>query len=749
MPDRKPLHLMMFSIHGLLRGRRPELGRDPDTGGQILYVLELARVLGEQPEVASVDLITRLIEDPDVDDDYALPVEPLGPNVSIRRIRCGPRRYIRKELLWSHLDEFVDHVIDDLRSRGAVPDLVHGHYADAGYVAARVSSLLNLPMAFTGHSLGRVKLARLLEQGTPADRIEKKYHITRRIEAEETALDHAGVVVASTQQEVEEQYAEYENYHPRRMVVIPPGVDLESFTTRGIRRSPRSNPAFARVARFLRDPKKPMVLAISRADPRKNVLRLVEAYATNDELRERANLVLVLGNRKRIDDLDPGAAEVLTDVLKLIDEYDLYGKVAYPKSHEREDISRFYRLAAETRGVFVNPALTEPFGLTLLEAAASGVPVVGTADGGPRDILARCRNGTLVDPLSCEEIGSALLDAIKDRKQWLRWSRAGVRGSKRYSWSAHAERTVKTVRKLVGKAERDRRFFAVKGRLITFDRLVVADIDNTLIGDRRGLRELIKTLRDSDAEVAFAIATGRSIALTREVLNRWKIPTPQVLITSVGSAIRYGSKLVEDYGWERHIRYRWKPERLREAMKGLPGVELQGPEGQSRYKISYDVDPEKMPPLPEIRARLRRRRLQAKLIFSHNAYLDVLPIRASKGMAVRYFCLRWGIPIENCLVAGDSGNDEEMLTGKTLGVVVGNHDPDLEKLRGHSQVYFADGHNAWGILEGIEHYDFLGEIRVPAIDPRGVTEAIVPYGGVASETRIAVSASALPDPAKS
>jgi sucrose-phosphate synthase len=403
----------------------------------------------------------------------------------------------------------------------------------------------------------------------------------------------------------------------------------------------------------------------------------------------------------------------MTDVLKLIDEYDLYGKVAYPKSHEREDIPRFYRLAAETRGVFVNPAVTEPFGLTLLEAAASGVPVVATSDGGPRDILERCRNGTLVDPLSCEEIGAALLDAVKDRKQWIRWSRAGVRGSKSYSWSAHAERTVKTVRKLVGMAERDKRFFATKGRLITFDRLVVADVDNTLIGDRKGLRELIQILRDADVEVAVAIATGRNLALTREVLDEWKIPPPQVLITSVGSAIRYGPKLVQDNGWERHIRYRWKPERLRDAMKGLPGVKLQGPEGQTRYKVSYDVDPEKIPPLPEIRARLRRHRLQAKLVFSHNAYLDLLPIRASKGMAVRYFCLRWGIPIENCLVAGDSGNDEEMLTGNTLGVVVGNHDRDLDKLRDHAKVYFANGHYAWGILEGIEHYDFLGDIRVP------------------------------------
>jgi sucrose-phosphate synthase len=67
-------------------------------------------------------------------------------------------------------------------------------------------------------------------------------------------------------------------------------------------------------------------------------------------------------------------------------------------------------------------------------------------------------------------------------------------------------------------------------------------------------------------------------------------------------------------------------------------------------------------------------------------------------------------------VAGDSGNDEEMLTGNTLAVVVGNHDPELEKLRGEPFVYFARNHFARGIIEGIEHYDFFGEIRNPQLE---------------------------------
>ena len=104
---------------------------------------------------------------------------------------------------------------------------------------------------------------------------------------------------------------------------------------------------------------------------------------------------------------------------------------------------------------------------------------------------------------------------------------------------------------------------------------------------------------------------------------------------------------------------------------------------------------------------LRQHHLRFHLIYSHGKYLDILPIRASKGAAVRHLALKWGLPMEQFLVAGDSGNDEEMLKGNTLGVVVGNYSRELEKLKGRPDVYFAQNHYAKGILEGINHFDFL------------------------------------------
>ena len=87
---------------------------------------------------------------------------------------------------------------------------------------------------------------------------------------------------------------------------------------------------------------------------------------------------------------------------------------AYPKHHDSTDVPELYKLAAQTRGLFVNPALTEPFGLTLLEAAATGLPLVATNDGGPQDIIGTCNNGLLVDALDSRAIGEAIRDALSD-----------------------------------------------------------------------------------------------------------------------------------------------------------------------------------------------------------------------------------------------------------------------------------------------------------------------------------------------
>lgn len=709
--DEKPIYILMISVHGLIRAQALELGRDADTGGQTTYVVELAKALGRHAGVAQVDLLTRLIDDPAIALDYSQPEEHISSNARIVRLPFGPRRYLRKELLWPHLDQMVDRCLHLLRQQGRLPDLIHTHYADAGYVGQQLSSLLGIPQAHTGHSLGRPKKTRLLASGRKESSIEREFRLSHRISAEESILEHASLIVTSTRQEVDEQYGMYQHHQPGRYRVIPPGTDTSRFSPPS--RKPIAPHINQMIDRFLAEPDKPMILALCRPDSRKNLQQLINAYGESSALQEKANLVIVAGNRDDIRSLDEGQQRVLTELLFAIDRYDIWGKVAIPKHHTAEDVPELYRLAARRKGVFVNPALTEPFGLTLLEAAASGLPIVATEDGGPRDIIANCRNGQLIDPLSSESITHALQEALQDRLRWRNWARNGITGVRRhYTWESHVNQYMKEVRRLLRKGQKQHRKVISAGamnpqtRIPLVQNMLVSDIDNTLIGNVEGLKELIAWLRTNAKNTGFAVATGRPLESAMKILRKWHVPLPEILITSVGSEIHYARGMTADIGWRNHIRYRWRREALQEALRGVPGLTLQTAENQREFKISFNVEPEIMPDTSQLYLLLHHLGLTARLIYSHQAYLDVLPIRASKGHAIRYLAYKWGLPLRNFLVAGDSGNDEEMIVGDTLGIVVGNHSPELEGLRGMEQIYFAEGHAAAGILEGLKHYGF-------------------------------------------
>ena len=158
-------YIQMFSVHGLLRAENMQLGHDADTGGQIKYVVELCDALSQSENVERVELFTRLIHDKAVSEDYARPVEQVNDKFSIVRIQCGGKKYMRKELLWPHLDEYVDKTIKYIKRQNAIPDIVHGHYPDAGYVAMQLAEIFGIPFVYTGHSLGRSKLKQLTNEG--------------------------------------------------------------------------------------------------------------------------------------------------------------------------------------------------------------------------------------------------------------------------------------------------------------------------------------------------------------------------------------------------------------------------------------------------------------------------------------------------------------------------------------------------------------------------------------------------------
>ncbi|MBN1417665.1 MAG: HAD hydrolase family protein, partial [Planctomycetes bacterium] len=169
-----------------------------------------------------------------------------------------------------------------------------------------------------------------------------------------------------------------------------------------------------------------------------------------------------------------------------------------------------------------------------------------------------------------------------------------------------------------------------------------------------------------------------------------------------------------DAAWSRHIEHNWTPHIVRRVLDGLPGLELQPKAERSRFKISYYIDPPKAPPLDEIKRLLHQEEQAVNVVLSFGQFLDILPVRASKGYALRHFADRWGIPLEKTLVVGGSGADEDMMRGMTLGVVLANrHHEELSHLVDLDRVYFAREAHARGILEAIDHYDFFGACVVP------------------------------------
>ncbi|MFQ5643092.1 MAG: HAD family hydrolase, partial [Thiogranum sp.] len=406
----------------------------------------------------------------------------------------------------------------------------------------------------------------------------------------------------------------------------------------------------------------------------------------------------------------------LTDILLTIDQYNLYGKVAYPKSHRPDDVPVLYRLAAVSKGVFINPALTEPFGLTLIEAAASGLPIVATEDGGPRDITANCHNGYLIDPLDKQDITKTLLKVLSDANAWRELAQRGLKGVKRhYSWQAHTQAYVSALHTLLAVTRTTPPATLRRRPGLYHDRAIFTDLDQSLLGDAGPLADFLDLMKVYRKCTTFGIATGRRLDSALRIMKRYGIPQPDILITSLGTEICYAPRLTRDSAWAEHIDHLWKPRAIIRALTDLPGIQLQPKMERSRFKISYYIDPEQAPGLDEINSLLHQQELTANTFMSFGQFLDIVPVRASKGFALRWYADQWGIPLENILVAGGSGADEDMMRGNTMAVVVANrHHEELSGLEDFENIYFAREPFASGILEAVEHYNFLGNCELPS-----------------------------------
>ncbi|MDA3938756.1 MAG: HAD-IIB family hydrolase, partial [Spirochaetia bacterium] len=640
------------------------------------------------------------------------------------RLTCGGNSYLPKEKLWPFLDEFTDKLIEYLRKTDRIPQAVHGHYADAGYVASEIASIFDIPLVFTAHSLGRNKLDFLLDSGMSEEQAEKQFNTDVRILNEEKILSKADLVVTSTAFERDELYSKYKNKTLCTYAVIPPGLDLDHFfpyydyeipgnTIDEVQRQAHFR-VLNDLKRFHFEPDKPVIITLCRPDSRKNIDLLIDVYGKDKELQAIANLAVFAGIRDNIAEMEEGERQVLTDILLKMDQYDLYGKMAIPKNHNPlTDVPELYRIAAIQGGVFVSTSFLETFGLTLIESSASGLPFVATKEGGPVDIETNCKSGKLVDISKPETIVSAIKSILTDKKLWEDLSSNGINNSRKiYTWDIHCKKYLNELKAISSMNLKnihptESGIEAIGRRISTMSALLIVDIDDTLIGDNEATERLVSYLQTHHNHIGFGVATGRDIQSTLNILSEYNVPFVDILISSVGSEIYYSGKESIDKGWITYIKKDWKPDRIRQIMNRESYIRKQtSPESQRDFKISFVLkDGESGEEvIPRIHNILMENRLRYNLIFSHNNLIDILPYRAGKGKAIRYLANKWGIPVSKIITAGNSGNDADMLSRGLNGIIVGNYSPELEKLRKTKGIYFADKEFADGILEGLEHF---------------------------------------------
>ena len=668
---------MSIALGGCLKPEPVAYGITEDTGGHITYVLGEMEALGRHREVSAAEIVTRRFDAPQLGTAHARDRQMVSPGCWITRIDSGNSAYLAKEELARDRDAFTAALIAELEQRASLPDLIHAHFADAADVASAIRDRFGIPFVYTAHSLGIDK--REVCSRSPA--------LEARIEEETRAVRSADAIVASSLDECERQIPAYRGARFDRIQRLRPGARLPLLDGTEL------HSAQALAAPFLRDPTKPIVLAIARPVEKKNLAGLIRAFGKDENLKKRCNLVLLAGLRDGIDGGEPEQRRVLRELTDLIDRYDLHGSVAYPRRHTRKQVAGFYEWARESGGLFVNPALTEPYGLTLVEAASHGVPVVATRNGGPVDIVADLRHGELVDPHDDSQIAEAIRRLIEDRNAWRTASANALARIGRMDWDAYAAGFVSLAHDILTVARSPRKNGAT-------DRLLVCDIDNTLTGCETGARRFSAHCR-RQPKLAFGVATGRSIIEAQRIRREWQLPQPRVWITSVGSEIYWPTAdgLALDRDYADRIAEDWQPKAVEKLLASIPGLDAQPAYEQRAFKRSYFASDPSV--VDRVRSALAPLTGKVRIVFSHDRLVDILPAKAGKSAAVAHCAAVLNIAADRVAVAGDSGNDLDMLTDCPNAILVGNHAPELMPLRRRDNVYVARRHHAAGTLEGV------------------------------------------------
>ena len=367
-----------------------------DSGGQNVYVAELARHLGAMGY--GVDVFTRR-------DTPLLPaVVPFDVGVRVVNLAAGPAKHVPKDELFPFMGRFRDAFYRFARREPAAYDLVHANFWMSGWVACEAKRDLGLPFVQTFHALGEIKRrAQGAQDTSPYERRSTEFRI----------LEEADRVLTTCPAEIEELTGIY-GAQLSRLALVPCGVDIRTFRPMN-RREARNE---------LGLPEGPTVIYVGRLVPRKGVDTLVEAFALLPR-RLNARLVIVGGEPG-----GEGSAEVAR-LSALARGLMVKKRVSFIGSRPQQDLYRYYGAADAA----VTVPHYEPFGMTPLEAMACGVPVVGSRVGGIKTSVVDGETGYLIPPQDPKALAGRLLRLLSDGALRDRMGCAGRRRvEEHYTW---------------------------------------------------------------------------------------------------------------------------------------------------------------------------------------------------------------------------------------------------------------------------------------------------------------------------
>jgi sucrose synthase len=373
-----------------------------------------------------------------------------------------------------YIQDAANEIVAALQGK---PDLIIGNYSDGNLVASLVANKFGIIQCNIAHALEKTKYA---NSDLNWQKFDEKYHFSCQFTADILAMNNADFIITSTYQEIagsEDTIGQYEshgaftlpgqyrvvsgiNVFDPKFNIVSPGADMSIYFPYKEKQS-RLTQFHAAIEEllfnpedtlehkgFLSDKKKPIIFSMARLDRVKNMTGLVEWFGKNSTLRKLVNLVVVAGFIDSSKSKDREEIEEIEKMHGLIRKYNLNGDFRWICAQkDRVRNGELYRYIADTKGAFIQPALYEAFGLTVIEAMTCGLPTFATCKGGPAEIIIDGVSGFHIDPNNGDEASEKIANFFEKCKTitnyWNVVSDAGLqRIYESYTWKIYAERLI-------------------------------------------------------------------------------------------------------------------------------------------------------------------------------------------------------------------------------------------------------------------------------------------------------------------